>query len=132
MESTMGLRKRIFTLAGAIAAGLLIIAVGLIVWGTTPAPASQSQGIDPQPAPALSLDQAADKANDLSDGVYGGLDTTKEIIGKTEARNQAIETGRDAASQKMLELSDRARQAEATGEDVLSKTDKRVLKHISE
>lgn len=128
----MGLRNRIFTLAGAIAAGLLIIAVGLIVWGTTPSAASQSQGIDSQPTPAVPLDQAADKANDLSDGVYGGLDTTKEIIGKTEARNQAIETGRDAASQKLQELSDRARQAEATRKDVLSKTDKRVLKHISE
>ena len=128
----MGLRKRIFTLTGAIVTGLIIIAVGLIVWGTTLSSASQGRGIETQPAPSVPLNRAADQANDLSEGVYNGLDTTKKIIGKTDARNQAIETGRDTASQKLQELSDRAQQAEATGEDVLSATDKRVLKHISE
>ncbi len=128
----MGLRKRIFTLTGAIAAGLLIIAVGLIVWGTSLSPASQARGTEvPLDAP-VQLERVADQADALSEGVYGGLDTTKEIIGKTEARNQAIETGRDAASQKLEELGDRARQAQESGEDVLSATDKRVLKHMTE
>ncbi len=128
----MGLSKRIFTLAGAIAAGLLIIAVGLIVWGTSFSAASQARGTDAQPGPPVQLDQAADQAEALSEGVYGGLDTTKQIIGKTAARNQMIEQGRATASQKLEELGDRARQAESLDDDVLSETDKRVLKHISE
>jgi len=128
----MGVRKRIFTLSAAIGAGLIAIAVGLIVWSTTLSSASQGKAIDPQPGNPIQLDQAADQAADLSKDVYNGLDTTKEIIGKTEARNEAIEKGRDAASQKMQELSDRARQAEISGDDVLSETDKRVLKHITE
>lgn len=127
----MGLRKRIFTLSSAIIAGLITIAVGLILWSTTLSSASQGQAVESQQEP-VQLDQAADQAEDLSENVYSGLDTTKKIIGKTEARNQAIETGRDAASQKLEELSDRARQAEIHGDDVLSTTDKRVLKHISE
>ncbi|MGB3309866.1 MAG: hypothetical protein WA939_23375 [Nodosilinea sp.] len=95
-------------------------------------PASQGKVVDAKQDLPPSLEQAADQADDLSENVYSGLDTTKKIIGKTEARNQAIEKGRDAASQKLEELSDRARQAETYGDEVLSTTDKRVLKHISE
>ena len=127
----MGLRKPIFILSGSILVGLIAIATMLILWSTVLSPARQAQ-VEATPQPTLGLEQAADQAEDLSDAVYGGLDTTKEIIGKTPARNQAIEKGRDAASQKLEELSDRARQAETTGEDVLTATDKRVLKHISE
>lgn len=127
----MGVRKRIFILSSAIGAGIVTIAIGLILWSTTLSPASQAKVVEPEPAP-IQLEQAANQAEDLSKDVYGGLDTTKKIIGKTEPRNKAIERGRDAASQKMKELSDRARQAEESGEDVLSATDKRVLKHISE
>ncbi|PZV16606.1 MAG: hypothetical protein DCF21_10335 [Leptolyngbya sp.] len=59
----------------------------------------------------MQLDQAADQA---------------------EARNQAIEQGRATAGQKLEALGDRTRQAESLDDDVLSETDKRVLKHISE
>ncbi len=131
MEDSRGVRRRIFILSGAILAGLIAIATVLIFQSTTPATASQGQAVESQQAP-VQLEQAADQADDLSKNVYSGLDTTKKIIGKTEARNQAIETGRDAASQKLEELSDRAKQAETAGEDVLSATDKRVLKHITE
>jgi hypothetical protein len=114
----------------------MTIAAVLILWGAALSPARQGQ-LEAQPGPPLSLERAADQADRLSDEVYSGLDTTKKIIGKTEARNQAIEKGRDAASQKLAELSDRARQAETASEDVLTAdvltaTDKRVLKHISE
>ncbi len=125
----MGVRGRIFILSGAILAGLIAIATVLILRGTAPSLASQGQVGVEQP---INLEQAADQADKLSDNVYGGLDTTKKNIGKTDARNEAIETGRDAASQKMAELSDRAEQAKSSGEDVLSTTDKRILKHISE
>jgi hypothetical protein len=43
--------------------------------------------------------------------VFSGLDTTKELIGKTKQRNQAIEHGRTTASGKLQELAERARQA---------------------
>ncbi|MEA5452200.1 hypothetical protein VB780_26740 [Leptolyngbya sp. CCNP1308] len=125
----MGVRGRILILSGSILAGLITIATVLILRGTAPSLASQGQV---GAVPPVNLEQAADQADKLSDNVYSGLDTTKKIIGKTDARNQAIEKGRDAASQKMQELSDRARQAETAGEDVLTATDKRVLKHISE
>jgi hypothetical protein len=127
----MGVRKRIFILSGSILAGLVTIATVLILWSTALSPVRQGQA-EAISEPPLGLEQAADRADKLSNEVYSGLDTTKKIIGKTEARNQAIEKGRDAASQKLEELSDRARQAETTGEDVLTATDKRVLKHISE
>ncbi|MBW4481698.1 MAG: hypothetical protein KME14_04055 [Tildeniella torsiva UHER 1998/13D] len=127
----MGVRNRIFILSGSILAGLLTIATVLILWSTALSPARQGQA-EAISEPPLGLEQAADQADKLSNKVYSGLDTTKKIIGKTEARNQAIEKGRDAASQKLEELSDRARQAETAGEDVLTATDKRVLKHISE
>ncbi|MGG6242319.1 hypothetical protein ACQ4N7_27205 [Nodosilinea sp. AN01ver1] len=126
MEDSRGVRRRIFILSGSILAGLIAIAAVLIFQSTSPSVASQ------EPEQPVQLEQAADQAADLSEDVYSGLDTTKKIIGKTEARNQAIETGRDAASQKLEELSDRAQQAKTHGEDVLSATDKRVLKHISE
>ena len=125
----MGVRGRIFILSGSILAGLIAIATVLILRGTVPSLASQGQAGAEQP---INLEQAADQADQLSDNVYGGLDTTKKIIGKTDARNEAIETGRDAASQKMQELSDRAEQAKSSGEDVLSTTDKRILKHMTE
>ena len=127
MEDSRGLRRRIFILSGSILAGLIAIAAVLIFQSTTPSVASQEKEQQP-----VQLEQAADQAADLSEDVYSGLDTTKKIIGKTDARNQAIETGRDAASQKLKELSDRAQQAKTHGEDVLSATDKRVLKHITE
>lgn len=130
-DSRGGVRKRIFILSGSILAGLITIAAVLIFRNTALATSSQAQTVQPQQEP-VQLEQAAGQADDLSKNVYGGLDTTKKIIGKTDARNQAIETGRDAASQKLEELSDRARQAEVYGDDVLSPTDKRVLKHISE
>lgn len=128
----MGLRKRIFTLSGAIAAGLVAITIGLVLWSTALSPASQGQVVDAKQNLPPSLEESANQADELSDQVYSGLDTTKKIIGKTEARNEAIETGRDAASQKLDELGDRARQAKETGKDVLTKTDKRILNHISE
>jgi hypothetical protein len=128
----MGVRKRIFTLSGAIVTGLIAIAVGLILWSITLSSASQGRAIDAQPPQSINLDHAANQADDLAEDVYNGLDTTKQIIGKTEARNQAIEQGRNSASQKLDQLADRARQAEASGDDVLSTTDKRVLKHITE
>jgi hypothetical protein len=139
MGGFMGVRDRAFAL------GALVIALAalLIIWGTTLTFASQgempsqepsldkSEMVTPQEEQPLDLDAAADQAEALSDNVYSGLDTTKEIIGKTEARKQAIEHGRDKASTKLQDLADRARQNQGV-EPPLSETDKRVLRHISE
>jgi hypothetical protein len=137
----MEARNRAFALGGIVIA----LAVVLILWATTLT--FVSQGVEPSREPSLDrpamvdpkgeqeldLKTAADQAEALSDDVYSGLDTTKEIIGKTEARKQAIEHGRNKASGKLQGLAERARQAHAQQDDsVLSDTDQRVLKHISE
>jgi hypothetical protein len=137
----MGVRNRILAL------GALIIALAaiIILWATTLTFANQDgmpsrepsldqpDMVDPKSEQGLDLDTAAEQAEDLSKDVYSGLDTTKKIIGKTEARNQAIEQARDKASGKLQDLADRAEQAKQNpGKAPLSDTDRRVLKHISE
>ncbi|TVQ09907.1 MAG: hypothetical protein EA368_08530 [Leptolyngbya sp. DLM2.Bin27] len=119
---------------------MLTLAVTLILWATSLTYASDGidptavapDMVDPKQSQPLDLDQAAERAEDLSDEVYHGLETTKKIIGKTEARNRAIEQGRSTASGKLEDLADRARQAESVNDPVLSETDQRVLKNISE
>jgi hypothetical protein len=137
----MNTRNRVFTLGGIVIA----LAAILILWATTLTFASQGSQpsrepsldqtsvVDPKGNQALDLPAAADQAETFADDVYSGLDTTKEIIGKTEARKQAIEYGRTKASGKLKGLAERARQAHEQQDDaILSNTDRRVLKHISE
>lgn len=132
----MGVRNRIL----ALVAVTLAIALGVILWGTgltyksqalEPAVAgleSKSTVVTEQNQP-LDLDAAAAEAETFSEVVYSGLDTTKEKIGKTPARNQAIEQARDQASEQLEALAQRARQAEQ-GQGELSITDERILKHM--
>ena len=136
----MGVRNRTLAL-GAI---VIALATVLVLWGTAVTFAGQDQPsrepsldrremVDPASQRDLNLPNAADQAEELSDRVYSGLETTQDLIGKTEARNQAIEHGRTKASGKLQGLAERARQAhEHQDETVLSDTDRRVLKHISE
>ncbi len=137
----MGVRNRVLALGGIV----LALAVVLILWGTTLTFASQGVKpsrepslnqpamVDPKGEQDLDLKAAADQAEDLSNKVFSGLETTKELIGKTEPRKQAIEHGRTKASGKLEGLAERARQADEGQDDsVLSDTDRRVLKHISE
>lgn len=137
----MDIRTRTFALGGLVIA----LAAILILWATTLTFASegvrpsrepsldQPAMVDPKAGQELDLPAAADQAEEFSDDVFSGLETTKEIIGKTEARKEAIEHGRTKASGKLQELAERARQAqEQQDDDILSQTDRRVLKHISE
>ncbi|WP_017300490.1 hypothetical protein [Nodosilinea nodulosa] len=132
----MNVRNRILALAAVV----LAIAVGLIVWGTALTYAGQGaepssidrEIVDPTLEQPLDLDIARDRAEELAGGVYNGLDTTKQLIGKTEARNEAIEHGRDQASSTLQNLADKAQRAEASNDEVLSETDRRILKHISQ
>ncbi|MDB9526021.1 hypothetical protein PN498_08490 [Oscillatoria sp. CS-180] len=57
------------------------------------------------------LVKGVDKA---ADDVYNGLETTKKIVGKTEARKEAIAHGRDHASGKLNALADRLQTAAET------------------
>ncbi|HEY9662695.1 MAG TPA: hypothetical protein V6C65_29930 [Allocoleopsis sp.] len=80
-------------------------------------------------ADAAQLDQAADKAEQASDKIFDGLDTTKQIIGKTDVRNRVIETGRDKASRKLESIAEKARSTKQSG-DSLSPTEQRVVNQL--
>lgn len=77
----------------------------------------------------LDLDQAVNKADQASDKVYQGLDKTKSLIGKTEKRSQAIEQGRNEASEKLQSLADKARRVKNSDES-LSVTEKQALEQL--
>ncbi|MGF1522840.1 MAG: hypothetical protein ACFBSF_11050 [Leptolyngbyaceae cyanobacterium] len=76
------------------------------------------------------LAQLARKVDKAADGVYGGLDTTKDFIGKTEVRKQAIERGRDRAHGKLKSLAERI-QAAAEQNQPLSPLDQKNATHIT-
>ena len=137
----MGVWNRVFALGGIVIA----LAAIIILWST--AITTASEGLVPGREPSLEsptvvnsddrreldLPGAAAQAEALSDQVFSGLETTQKLIGKTEARNQAIEQGRTRARGKLQDLAERARQAhEQSDKTGLSETDRRVLKHISE
>ncbi|MEO1095741.1 MAG: hypothetical protein AAFX01_12670 [Cyanobacteria bacterium J06638_28] len=79
---------------------------------------------------AETLTLLADAVDKAAMGVYGGLDTTKDFIGKTEARKVAIERGRDDASEKLGALSQRIRSASAQNTR-LHPLDQRVAQHVT-
>ncbi|MEB3212172.1 MAG: hypothetical protein VKL39_12495 [Leptolyngbyaceae bacterium] len=74
-------------------------------------------------AQEIDLDRAAQRAKEASDQIYRGLDRTKREIGKTDLRKQAIEHGRDHASDKWEALAEKARRAQR-GEATLSPIDR--------
>lgn len=78
---------------------------------------------------SLDVDRAAEKADEASEDIYKGLDTTKRIIGKTDKRNQIIEEAREHASQKWKSLAEKAKAAQ-NSETSLSPTEKQVLKQV--
>jgi len=77
----------------------------------------------------LDVDRAAEKADQASENIYEGLDTTKRIIGKTDKRNQIIEEARDHASQKWQSLADKAKAAQNSDIE-LTPTEEQVLKQV--
>lgn len=77
------------------------------------------------------LTDLAAKVDKAAEGVYGGLDTTKKIIGKTEDRKEAIEHGRNHASGKLGSLAERIRAA-LRGEAPLNKLDRYAAEHVTE
>lgn len=72
------------------------------------------------------IEAALERVEEASQSIYSGLDTTQELIGKTEARKQAIEEGRGEASKKLTALISRVKESIDKGEP-LSRTDQKVL-----
>ncbi|HEY9763424.1 MAG TPA: hypothetical protein V6D07_12915 [Trichocoleus sp.] len=75
----------------------------------------------------VDLKTAADNAEQLSKDVFNGLETTKQIKGKTAKRNQAIEHARDVAKTKLQETANKARSIEAPAD--LSPKESLILKN---
>ncbi|MBD2576517.1 hypothetical protein [Oscillatoria sp. FACHB-1406] len=73
----------------------------------------------PEPNPA----EGAKKAEKASEKIYDGLEETKQNIGKTEPRKDAMDYARGHASKRLEILADKA-EAAARGEDSLSEVDK--------
>jgi hypothetical protein len=75
----------------------------------------------------VDLQKAAEKAERLSNDVFSGQETTMEMKGKTQQRNEAILHARETASGKLKEMAETARSADAPAD--LSPKESRVLKH---
>ncbi|MEB3278503.1 MAG: hypothetical protein VKK42_06210 [Lyngbya sp.] len=59
----------------------------------------------------VDLDRGANRAESAANNIYKGLDTTKDVVGKTEQRKQVIEKARDHASDRLKEQAERAKSA---------------------
>lgn len=137
--------QRIQAIASRVASFVLIL--GVMVFGI-PIDTSMSTGNTAIAAPFLptntnlyqiaqlsnspaDLERAADKAEEASENVYKGLDTTKAVVGKTEKRNQVIEEAREHGSDKWKSLAEKARAASRSDES-LSPVDELNLKRLLE
>lgn len=83
------------------------------------------------PTESLDVDRAAEKADQASENIYKGLDTTKRVVGKTDKRNQVIEQAREQASEKWKSLAEKAKTAQNT-DTPLTPTEKQVLKQVQD
>ncbi|MFE4107694.1 hypothetical protein [Almyronema epifaneia] len=102
------------------------IAYPAIAVDLQPATNPTTHPFSPESVETKDLDQAAEAVDRASEGVYQGLETTKQIKGKTELRNQKIEEGRDTASKKLKDLADKARSVDDA--DELTVPEQRVLR----
>lgn len=77
---------------------------------------------------SIDADRGAARAEEASDKIFDGLDTTKRVVGKTDKRNEVIQKARETASGKLQSLSDRAEQVPDA--DTLAPPDRQVLDQI--
>ncbi|MEB3357931.1 MAG: hypothetical protein VKK04_14470 [Synechococcales bacterium] len=77
------------------------------------------------------LERATEQVERASDEIYQGLDRTKDLIGKTEPRKEAIEHGRDHARERLESLAEKARAAQERG-DPLSPKEELLLQRYEE
>jgi hypothetical protein len=83
------------------------------------------------PSSSRDLEELRAGVDQAADSVYQGLETTKERIGKTEARKQAIEQGRDRAHDKLTTLADDLQKA-AEENQPLPTSQRRAAEHLTE
>jgi len=77
------------------------------------------------------LERAIEQVERASEEIYQGLDRTKELIGKTERRKEAIEHGRNHARERLESLAEKARAAQREGY-ILSPKEELLLRRYEE
>ncbi|MEQ9232619.1 hypothetical protein [Coleofasciculus sp. E2-BRE-01] len=94
-------------------------------------PIAQLTPAHPQSEKSVDLDKGSEQAKKASEKAFEGLETTKELIGKTEKRKQAIEHGRKKASRKLDSMAEKAEKAKKS-EESLNHTEKLTLDRITD
>lgn len=92
---------------------------------------SATIGTNQIPTESLDIDRAAEKADEASENIYKGLDATKQVVGKTDKRNQVIEQARNQASENWKSLAEKAKAAQ-NADTSLTPTEKQVLKQVQD
>lgn len=92
---------------------------------------SNAASVDADRSNNLDADRAATQADKASEEIFKGLDTTKEIIGKTDRRKQVIEQAREQASDKLKSLANKAKESSDPDQD-LSPNEKLILERLQD
>lgn len=121
------MKQVLTTVAGILVIGALVALIAIVTFS---APlGSENSGVPYRTVNEdlpVDMEAALKQVEAASQSIYGGLDTTKDLIGKTAARKQAIEEGRGEASRKLTALVERVRASIDQGKP-LSRTDQKVL-----
>ena len=103
----------------AIAATLLGFLFGLLSFGSVNSAAIAATANPPQSSSITQAEAASEQ-------VFEGLETTKMLVGKRASRNQAIEHGREKASEKLSELAKKAK----TDPESLNDSERKALEQL--
>lgn len=107
-----------FSIRWAIAVvlvGLMWVGGGMIstpVFAKALTPEADFYNVPGENTENLDLQKASDAATNASEKVFDQLETTKNFVGKTEKRKEAIEGARKIAHKNLTDQADRAKAAE--------------------
>jgi NADH:ubiquinone oxidoreductase subunit 5 (subunit L)/multisubunit Na+/H+ antiporter MnhA subunit len=128
----------IMTVSAIVLIGLFVASlfIGRLLIFPQTTPESASSPVRTELPPVSEADRAdlkalAESVDRSSEEIYSGLEKTKQIIGKTEARKEAIEHGREHASNKLKALADRIWQAVENNQP-LHWFDRQRAEHLTE
>lgn len=136
-EKGLGLgQPMVLTASAIILIGIFLLSLFFgreIIYGNKPTDMTGTQvGTSAQESVAKEdLDDLAARVDKAADNVHSGLQTTKELVGKTESRNEAIEQGRDHAKKRLNSLSERIQKASQENRS-LHPFDRRMADHVTE
>lgn len=105
------------------------VVVGLLVCHPAIAPTNFHFKSIAQLSPAQT-EKLAEDVRTAAENSFNGLETTKELIGKTKYRKDAIGYGRTKASQKLKALSDKLEASEGQIDRSLTPTEKIVVDQL--